>query len=675
MELSRTSSLLSGCEENNLSGENNNTGGNGSAITANYVINKTKALMKIKLACDKENYRIECSDFCTSVCFNTVSFVLFQKYINKYYVNHPSYIIDISKPNELKDKNSNVAQDIIRVLDRNKRNNPPVYTINAYRTKCKIMVNGPHHIRFGEHDLPEITKMIDQMDADVKSQNAAIKDGLSGVNDLTNSISDSCNAITRACPLTCEDSGNDSLTGQLSSQAIASQTFNESPVYSQIEVTLNDSDTLNKHDVVGLLTPKLDEILCNNTRSLTQEDLDSQVSKPEQPLLIADKVYVEKEQNDQLLSKCHCNTEDSDEMIQCSNCKRWVHYTCTKLPAYMLKQLCIKNRKYHCELCIGISVDNLPQYTAEPAVHQKLVQVFNKDSQTDDTSPETQDKMSQTEVDVLLKNNLELKSTNDKLEEARRCSELRLQDTLDQLKKLKVSSNVQKTNMEKKEDQLNDISKQLESAKTDLQAKVRGYEMAATQVTKLTKEARKYEDNISSLKQQLKEKDATITNLQKEISVHLDLAETLKPVLNNNNNDENEIPSSYEERLETLQHENESLRNELNCHQISEPEKTKQKNKEITNLRKTNLVLSESLKDAKNELQSTQHQLHVVNANFERERLLNSVMSKQIEQKDDIIKCKEGEIDQMQHSLQQSTTNHLDDSFVTADDSFITVDN
>ena len=105
MELSKTVVNSNG---NNIS--NSNCGDNGSAITTNYVINKTKALNKIKLACDKENYSAEYSDFCTNVSFNAASFVLFQQYIKKYYDNHPGYVVDKSKPKELRDKQSNVAR-------------------------------------------------------------------------------------------------------------------------------------------------------------------------------------------------------------------------------------------------------------------------------------------------------------------------------------------------------------------------------------------------------------------------------------------------------------------------------------------------------------------------------------------------------------------------------------
>ena len=75
----------------------------------------------------------------------------------------------------------------------------------------------------------------------------------------------------------------------------------------------------------------------------------------------------------------------------------------------------------------------------------------------------------------------------------------------------------------------------------------------------------------------------------------------------------------------------------------------------------------------KNELQSAKHQLNVADANCEREKLLNSVLSKQIEEKDKTIRHQEGELQQLKRQLSNLQADN-DDSFVTADDSFLTVD-
>ena len=49
-----------------------------------------------------------------------------------------------------------------------------------------------------------------------------------------------------------------------------------------------------------------------------------------------------------------CNNEDHDKMIECSECKKWMHYKCTDLPPYMICSLTKGKRKYSCQN----SVDN-----------------------------------------------------------------------------------------------------------------------------------------------------------------------------------------------------------------------------------------------------------------------------------------------------------------------------
>ena len=59
---------------------------------------------------------------------------------------------------------------------------------------------------------------------------------------------------------------------------------------------------------------------------------------------------------------CHCLMEDNEKMIQCSDCKKWTHYSCTALPVYMLKQLSVKNRKYQCQGCTCIVAADLTEF-------------------------------------------------------------------------------------------------------------------------------------------------------------------------------------------------------------------------------------------------------------------------------------------------------------------------
>ena len=62
---------------------------------------------------------------------------------------------------------------------------------------------------------------------------------------------------------------------------------------------------------------------------------------------------------------CLCNDNESNLMIQCSDCRNWVHYRCSQLPAYQILVFTKKNRKYTCKNCFPL----------EKAEHEDLILV------------------------------------------------------------------------------------------------------------------------------------------------------------------------------------------------------------------------------------------------------------------------------------------------------------
>lgn len=55
-----------------------------------------------------------------------------------------------------------------------------------------------------------------------------------------------------------------------------------------------------------------------------------------------------------------CKGDDSyssDNVIQCNKCKGWCHFTCTRLPDYMLHILKSSNRKYACASCVDFPLN------------------------------------------------------------------------------------------------------------------------------------------------------------------------------------------------------------------------------------------------------------------------------------------------------------------------------
>ena len=53
-----------------------------------------------------------------------------------------------------------------------------------------------------------------------------------------------------------------------------------------------------------------------------------------------------------------CKDDENQHLLVCANCKRSVHYRCTRLPLYQIEQFVSKKvRKYTCVNCVKISYD------------------------------------------------------------------------------------------------------------------------------------------------------------------------------------------------------------------------------------------------------------------------------------------------------------------------------
>ena len=211
----------------------------------NYVLNKEKCLNKKLKACDRANYSTEMNNFSANVLFNTASYEVFRRALAHFYSNSSDYEIR-GKP--LVDQASNIAQEVIRVHDRNKRNKPHVYTLNMYNTKSSLMVNGPHHLHFIDNDLPAITKVIDQVQDNIEEMNAGIKLSL--------------------------NNNNQSL-----------------PV----------ADT---------------QTTSSNRVAIEPEILDTKDNEPAQ--------NEEEFETEVVLPQCYCLKQDTDNMIQCDGCGKWI---------------------------------------------------------------------------------------------------------------------------------------------------------------------------------------------------------------------------------------------------------------------------------------------------------------------------------------------------------------
>ena len=77
------------------------------------------------------------------------------------------------------DLDQNIAQDVLRVKWCS--DSTVLCTINLYRTKCKVMINGSDYKIFVERDLPGILYRLQEKSSGIRKQNDFYRLGLSNI--------------------------------------------------------------------------------------------------------------------------------------------------------------------------------------------------------------------------------------------------------------------------------------------------------------------------------------------------------------------------------------------------------------------------------------------------------------------------------------------------------------
>ena len=56
----------------------------------------------------------------------------------------------------------------------------------------------------------------------------------------------------------------------------------------------------------------------------------------------------------ELCLSCHLAVPEDADAFECGICRKWVHYSCTQLPTYMIYQLAVilTDTEYKCESCV-----------------------------------------------------------------------------------------------------------------------------------------------------------------------------------------------------------------------------------------------------------------------------------------------------------------------------------
>ena len=150
-----------------------------STVRTDYTLNRDLALSKKRNGCDKPLYVIEENKDSTVVRLSTASFDYFTKALEVHLASKhdKEYIVTLY---DQQDQGNSVTQDIIRVLN-NGGNNSLLFTVNLYRTKNSVMVNGASHLTFRKYDLPVIKKQIQESAGEIITKNRLIKDSLSHI--------------------------------------------------------------------------------------------------------------------------------------------------------------------------------------------------------------------------------------------------------------------------------------------------------------------------------------------------------------------------------------------------------------------------------------------------------------------------------------------------------------
>ena len=148
-------------------------------IFTNYKINKVTAVKKKLDACSREAISVKEHSRSVVITMNTGAFEFFRKALITHLGKCEHYVV---KPTDVRDGRNDVAQDIVRVYDKDATSRDPTadpaFTINLYRTKSRAMVNGPSYKAFISNDLQHLQnqmwKFSGSIDEANKNMNKAI---------------------------------------------------------------------------------------------------------------------------------------------------------------------------------------------------------------------------------------------------------------------------------------------------------------------------------------------------------------------------------------------------------------------------------------------------------------------------------------------------------------------
>ncbi len=141
--------------------------------TANYKLNEQKAMNNKLLACDRVPFTLKQNNNSITITLNTATYEYFFQVLIEY-LNNPNNNYRIENSPEGDITGQVITQDRLRVFT----NSSHMFTANMYRTKSRVMVNGPHYLKFMNEDLPHIEKQISDAGSTLETANSLLKNAI-----------------------------------------------------------------------------------------------------------------------------------------------------------------------------------------------------------------------------------------------------------------------------------------------------------------------------------------------------------------------------------------------------------------------------------------------------------------------------------------------------------------
>ena len=167
------------------------------------------------------------------------------------------------------DAMQNIIQDTFKIYSKqSNRRSKHDYTINCYRTTSNILINGPGVTKFMNNELKLIAKILEDNKIQINTQNIQLKSILFNITADTSQEESKSNTTTN--------------TMDENKTCIEESGKNEQKQEQNTEAKTNQ---------------------CNYQNENENKNTSCEI----------------------------CNNEDHDKMIECRECKKWIHYECTHL--------------------------------------------------------------------------------------------------------------------------------------------------------------------------------------------------------------------------------------------------------------------------------------------------------------------------------------------------------